>query len=115
MTKPKMKYDSLPQHLKQKADSVQAKEAVSFDQSMGRIIDGEPLPGDEQIVIQHLMSHPQCVQQVECHLAIDAMLFAEARCDSLAFVESVRVAIEAEETKSVFARSVSVEGHSWFT
>ena len=58
MTKPKMKYDSLPQHLKQKADSVQAKEAVSFDQSMGRIIDGEPLPGDEQIVIQHLFRRP---------------------------------------------------------
>jgi anti-sigma factor RsiW len=86
MTKSKLKHDSLPQHLEQKADSVQAKETVSFDQSMGRIVDGEPLPGDEQIVIQHLRSHPQCVQQVECHLAIDAMLFGEARCDSLAFV-----------------------------
>jgi len=106
MTNSKLKHDSLPWHLEQKSDLVQAKETVSFDQSMGRIVDGEPLPGDEQIVIQHLRSHPQCVQQVECHLAIDAMLFGEARCDSLAFVESVRVAIEAEETKSIFVRSV---------
>jgi len=63
---------------------------------MGRVVDGEPLPGDELIVIEHLRSQPQCVQQIKRHLAIDAMLFDEARCDSRVFVESVRVAIEAE-------------------
>lgn len=106
MTKSEKKHDSLPRQLEQRTDPFEAKEIVSFNQAMGRVVDGEPLPGDEQIVIQHLRSQPQCVQQIERHLGIDAMLFDEARCDTRAFVESVRIAIEAEETKSVFVRSV---------
>ena len=106
MTKPKSKREFVPDPLNQEIDPLRDKEAISFDQSMGRIVDGEPLPGDELIVIQHMRQSPQLVEQIERHLAMDAMLFAEARCDSRAFVESVRVAIEAEETKSVFVRSV---------
>ena len=106
MTKPKLKQE-VPQHpLNQEVDALQGKEAIAFDQSMGRIVDGEPLPGDEQIVIQHLQRYPQTVEQIERHLAMDAMLFAEAGCDTREFVESVKVAIEAEETKSVFVRGV---------
>ena len=93
MTKSEKKHDSLPHQLEQQTDPVEAKEIVSFNQAMGRVVDGEPLPGDEQIVIQHLRSQPQCVQQIERHLGIDAMLFDEARCDTRAFVESVRIAI----------------------
>ncbi len=78
MTKPKLKQE-VPQHpLNQEVDALQGKEAIAFDQSMGRIVDGEPLPGDEQIVIQHLQRYPQTVEQIERHLAMDAMLFAEA-------------------------------------
>ncbi len=106
MTKPQSKREFVPDPLNQEIDPLRDKEAISFDQSMGRIVDGEPLPEDELIVIQHLRQFPQLVEQIERHLAMDAMLFAEARCDSRAFVESVQVAIEAEETKSVFVRSV---------
>ena len=63
-------------------------EDVSFDEAMGRIVDGEPLPGDEQIVIDNLRDHPQCIQQIECHLAMDAMLFDEARWNTQSFAES---------------------------
>ena len=104
MTKSKTINDNFPKVSKKVVGLPQ--ENVSFDEAMGRIVDGEPLPGDEQVVIDHLRCHPQCVQQIECHLAMDAILFDEARCDTQAFVESVRVSIEAEETKSVFVRSV---------
>ena len=106
MKKSEKKDDSMPRQLEPLNGPVERKDIVSFDQAMGRVVDGEPLPGDELIVIEHLRSQPQCVQQLKRHLAIDAMLFDEARCDSRVFVESVRVAIEAEETKPVFVRSV---------
>ena len=106
MKKSEKKDISRPRQLEQRTGPVEVNDVVSFDQAMGRVVDGEPLPGDELVVIQHLRSQPQYVQQIKRHLAIDAMLFDEARCDSRAFVESVRVAIEAEETKSVFVRSV---------
>ena len=121
MKKSEKKDDSRPRQLEPLTGPVEIKDIVSFDQAMGRVVDGEPLPGDELIVIEHLRSQPQCVQQIKRHLAIDAMLFDEARCDSRVFVESVRVAIEAEETKSVFVRSVqeaifgSTFGRSSFT
>ena len=121
MKKSEKKDDSMPRQLEPLNGPVERKDIVSFDQAMGRVVDGEPLPGDELIVIEHLRSQPQCVQQIKRHLAIDAMLFDEARCDSRVFVESVRVAIEAEETKSVFVRSVqeaifgSTFGRSSFT
>lgn len=121
MKKSEKKDDSMPRQLEPLNGPGERKDIVSFDQAMGRVVDGEPLPGDELIVIEHLRSQPQCVQQIKRHLAIDAMLFDEARCDSRVFVESVRVAIEAEETKSVFVRSVqeaifgSTFGRSSFT
>ena len=52
MTKSEKKHDSLPHQLEQQTDPVEAKEIVSFNQSMGRVVDCEPLPGDELIVIR---------------------------------------------------------------
>ncbi len=104
MTKLNIKNDTLSEASEKAMGLPQQND--SFEGSMGRVVDGEPLPGDEQIVIDHLRRHPQCVQQIESHLAMDAMLFDEARCDTRAFIESVRVSIEAEETKSVFVRGV---------
>ena len=49
MTKPEKKHDSLPHQLEQRTDPVEVKEIVSFNQAMGRVVDGEPLHGDEQI------------------------------------------------------------------
>ncbi|MBT6055582.1 MAG: hypothetical protein HOH16_09145, partial [Planctomycetaceae bacterium] len=104
MTKSNIKNDTLSKAFEKDMGLPQQND--SFEGSMGRIVDGEPLPGDEQIVIDHLRCHPQCVQQIESHLSMDAMLFDEARCDTQAFIESVRVSIEAEKTKSVFVRDV---------
>jgi len=76
------------------------------DQAIGRIVDGEPLPGDAALVAETLRRHPEMFARLEQHLAIDAMLYDQAGPDADAFVDAVRVAIEAEMSRPAFVRKV---------
>ena len=76
------------------------------DQAIGRIVDGEPLPGDAALVAETLRRHPEMFARLEQHLAIDAMLYDQAGPDADAFVDAVRVAIEAKMSRPAFVRKV---------
>ena len=46
MKKSEKKDDSMPRQLEPLNGPVERKDIVSFDQAMGRVVDGEPLPGE---------------------------------------------------------------------
>lgn len=80
--------------------------AKMSEQAIGRIVDGEPLPGDNTLVAETLRRHPEMIACLEQHLAIDAMLLDQAGPEADAFVDAVRVAIEAETSRPAFVQKV---------
>lgn len=77
-----------------------------LDQAIGRIVDGEPLPGDATLVADMLARDTAVVERLEQHLVIDALLRDEVGYDDAAFVDAVRVMIEAEATRPAFVGRV---------
>ncbi len=78
----------------------------ALEAAIGRIVDGEPLPGDAAIVVESLASSPEVVEQLEQHLLVDALLRDEVGYDAAAFVDAVRVMIEAENSRPAFVTRV---------
>jgi len=76
------------------------------DQAIGRLVDGEPLPGDAEVVAETLASRPEALARLERQLAVDALLYDQAGPDAEAFVDAVRVAIEAEASRPAFVKKV---------
>ena len=93
-----MKSDCLPDH--------RADDASRIALALGRIVDGEPHPGDAAAVAAALGRQPELVGQLEQQLAIDVLLCGLAGPEAEAFVDAVRVAIEADTNRPAFVGKV---------
>lgn len=93
-------------HTSSQPDDQSNVNANRCEAAMGRLVDGEPLPGDVAFVVEALRQHPETVARFEQQLSIDALLLDQAGPDADAFVDSVRVAIEAETSQPAFVQKV---------
>jgi len=93
-------------HASSRPDDQSNVTATRCEMAIGRLVDGEPLPGDVAFVVDALRQHPETVARFEQQLLIDALLLDQAGPDADAFVDSVRVAIEAETSQLAFVQKV---------
>jgi hypothetical protein len=76
------------------------------DEALSRFLDGEPEPGDAEILLEAMRQDPGFADQIAHLLAVDDLLRQGHEPDPTTFAEALRSRLDAEENADPFIRSV---------
>ncbi len=78
----------------------------AFEAALARLIEGEPEPGDAELITRMLADAPELLRSVSGILAVDDFLRQQAEPRAEAFVEGVAARIAAEQSDEQFVDRV---------
>src|SRR5262249_12346820 len=76
----------------------------SIDEALGRFLDGEPQPGDEESLVEAMRRDERFAREFRRYLVVDDPLRGAEGPDDHSFVESFTLRLSAESDKDAFVQ-----------